>query len=232
MANHPMQGRAGDGGGQQTPPQGGKGAQVADDVRSEQQEGAAKAAVARRFPAGEAAVKDLRDDESVELVNVSLKDYRHVTWTGGKGQFRKVDTIRPFGTFTVKVPEARRLLAESPKRPRYLFVVPPAGDCGGADTFDAFGERWATCPFRDCPRHPAPFEGARHSVMMVQHLIASRETEPAIRYIAERLDPREAVVRWAFKIIDVRQRRRLQRNSLVGTGDVGGTERQRRPAVF
>lgn len=231
MANkHPMQDRLGGG----TPPADPKPA-VAPDEQSEREERAAaraQQAVEGKYPAGAEAIAGLDDDAKVKVVNLSLKPFTYPLYGGKKGQHRSEQTIPPLGSAEVTAKKAREWMRPDVRRPQHIYVAPAEGDCRGAIKFKAFGREWATCPFANCPRHPAPLPGFAPSVWMTQHLIAKLETEPAIRRVAEQFDTREDVVRWAFHITNVRQQRRLQRQGLVGTGDVGGREKRQQRSVF
>lgn len=223
MAEHPMRGRISGGGAQ------GKGEEIEDEKLAREEKAAANQ-VRRRVGLGLGALADKGDDEEVEIINASLKRVHYSTYAGKKGQHRVDHVIEPFGSAKLKVRKARQLMQDK-RRGKYIFVAPPKGDCGGKESFEAFGQRFETCSYRECPRHPAPRPGAAWSVMVAQHVVASRETEPAIRRVVEHYDPRAPVQAWGWRILQVRQDQKRQRMGLVGTGDVSGREQRLRRAV-
>jgi len=173
----------------------------------------------------------LRDaDRMVALVNVSLKTLEETVFTERSPRGEKV-RVEPTGVLPLMTVQQARDRLTPRNRPMYAFLTPDEGDCGGRQSFTAFGREWSTCTFSNCPRHQHP-RGAQVSIYMMQHLIAYLERPEAIRYVANELDPREPVFRWASHHEARRLEEKRKRMGLAGTGNIGDMQPKKRSPVF
>jgi len=190
----------------------------------------------RIFPSGLAAIRDTGPRDRVWLVNVSLKevllpvsDEKRLNSTDAEVRrtARPIpEKIKPFGALEVPSDDAKRALSafERPGGPMDtpLLVQAPEGNCRGKHEFVDGGRdtgrpevRFGTCPYIECPQHPAPNRLVeRISIRQSQHRVAKLGTIPAIeRWI--QTDGRIEVMQWGHHIIG---RRRRQREEDLGIG--------------
>lgn len=185
----------------------------------------AATATGRLFPSGTAALfkplpggkmAPLGPEEPVTLVNVSLSEITFRTANPDvktpKGTAEKAVKVRKFGWTTVPALYARRALEaqEKPGANPQLVVQAADGDCAGRVAFTYNGKAFQSCPYLNCKTHGDAPANVKWSVWQVQHRISMLKTEPAIRAIIERVDPRSMVVMWGLEVIARRLRERQE----------------------
>ncbi len=185
-------------------------------------------AQARRYPSGTAALFDIvegravpfADDRNVKLINLSLADATvsvpdlSVTLKDKKVAEKRVRVLA-LGSIEMPARYARRVLSAQEGRggsPQFV-VAPRDGDCKG-ETFSAYGQTWATCPFANCKTHGELPARVEWSIWQGQHLVARLGTEAAIKRFIQDFDQRNPVIMFGLAQVGRRAEARRERMGL------------------